>query len=171
MWRCDPDVTPLRRSKRLKTTTRYGIITIYTYDGAGRILSVARQGTDSSVVLVEGSSFDTAGRLLTRTNALGQFTSFSETTISNQTVKVTINPDFSTMTNLYGRDGSLLESSGTAAHRCAICMASHMIQNTVASSRKSGLLPTAALTNGSNFSLILLEGCTRNSIPRRPGLT
>ncbi len=101
--------------KRLVTSTRNGITTIYAYDGFGRVLAVARQGTDGSTIVVESSGYDTAGRLLARTNALGAITTFSETIVSNQTVRVTTRPDRSTVTNLYARDGSLLEVTGSAA--------------------------------------------------------
>jgi len=101
--------------KRLVTQTRNGITTTYTYDGAGNRLTAVRTGTDLSTVYLQRSGYDTAGRLIVETNALGYITAYSELVISNQLLKTTSFPDGGTRTNWYARDGSLLEVSGMAA--------------------------------------------------------
>ncbi|PWU08174.1 MAG: hypothetical protein C5B50_30145, partial [Verrucomicrobia bacterium] len=100
--------------KRLLSDTRNGITVSYSYDGAGRRLTTTRQGTDGTSVYLDRSAFDLAGRLIGQTNALGYPTAYSETYVTNQTVKTITFPDQSTKTTVLASDGSILQVSGSA---------------------------------------------------------
>ena len=103
--------------KRRITSTRNGISHISTLDAAGREWFTQRQGTNSSTILLSSRVYDTVGRVLYQTNALGNVTRFGESIDgSGQTVKVTTNALGGTRIETYFKDGSLQSITGTAAH-------------------------------------------------------
>ena len=106
--------------KRVVSESRQGLTTLYSYDGSGRVLTVTRRGSDSSDHVVETNTYDLAGRLTSRKNALNQTTSYSESVDGNgQRIRTTTLPDNSTMVEIAHRDGNLKEVSGSATHPVA----------------------------------------------------
>lgn len=103
--------------KRRITSTRNGIAHITTLDAANRVLFTQRQGTNASTITLASMVYDTAGRLLYQTNAVGNLTSFGESTDTNgQTLKFTTNALGATRIETYFKDGSVKSVSGTAVH-------------------------------------------------------
>lgn len=103
--------------KRRIATSRNGIAHIQTLDAANRVLFTQRQGTNASTITLASMVYDTAGRLLYQTNAVGNLTSFGESTDTNgQTLKFTTNALGGTRIETYFKDGSLKSVTGTAVH-------------------------------------------------------
>jgi RHS repeat-associated protein len=103
--------------KRRIATSRNGIAHLNTLDAAGRTLFTERQGTNASTITLASMVYDTAGRLLCQTNAVGNLTSFGESVDgSGQTVKTTTNALGGTRIETYFKDGSLKSVTGTAVH-------------------------------------------------------
>lgn len=102
--------------KRVLTTVRDGITLSNVYNASGDLLATFRFGTNGTSIALTSASYDTAGRQLVLTNALGAITTFTNwVNASNQTVRATTYFDTSTRTEIYARDGSLLSVTGTAA--------------------------------------------------------
>src|SRR4030095_12150981 len=80
---------------RLVGSTRLGITTTNVLDAVGRVLSTVRKGTDGTFIVQHQALYDSAGRLLSETNALtGGLTTYAESFDgSGQTVKTITNPD------------------------------------------------------------------------------
>ena len=103
--------------KRRIGSYRNGIWHLNTLDAAGRTLFTQRQGTNGSTITLASMVYDTAGRLLYQTNAVGNVTSFGESIDgSGQTVKITTNALGATRIETYFKDGSLQSLTGTAVH-------------------------------------------------------
>lgn len=87
------------------------ISTLTTLDAAGNALQVTRIGTNQNNVISRSASYDTAGRILYQTNALGGVTTHIYTATSHAQVF----PDGGTQTNSFNQDGTLDQVTGTAA--------------------------------------------------------
>lgn len=101
---------------RLKEVARAGLTTRTTYDADGRVKTVTRIGSDGSQITQETNTYDLAGRLIERKDALARVTSFNEAYASStgETTRTTTTPA-GTRTEVNARDGSLLSVAGTAA--------------------------------------------------------
>jgi RHS repeat-associated protein len=104
--------------KRPVSVTRLGITTWTQYDAMGHVLKTWRTGTDNSTVVLSQLGYDTAGRLVAETNALGGVTQYSETVDPSTMgrVRTTIYPDGGTRIENYYRDGKLKSVTGAASH-------------------------------------------------------
>lgn len=103
--------------KRVVSESVNGLTTLYTYDGSGRVLTVTRRGSGGSDIVVETNTYDAAGRLASRKNALNETTTFAESTNgSGQKVRTTTLPGGGTRVEVTHRDGQPLTISGTATH-------------------------------------------------------
>jgi RHS repeat-associated protein len=101
--------------KRRILTAQNGIIVSNILDANGNILGLVRFGTDGSVITNGLFTYDTAGRLMSSTDGLGNITTYTNYFDStNQLIKVTTYPDLSTRIETYARDGVLVSISGTA---------------------------------------------------------
>lgn len=100
--------------KRRITTTRNSIAHIQTLDAANRVLFTQRQGTNASTITLASMVYDTAGRLLYQTNAVGNVTAYSET--QDPRTETQTLPNGATRIQTYFRDGSLQSVTGTAVH-------------------------------------------------------
>jgi RHS repeat-associated protein len=99
--------------RRVVGTLRLGILTTNTLDAVGRVIGVRRTGTDSTTLSLGGARYDTAGRLLALTNALGGVTAITETLGTN--FQRTIHyPEGGTRLETYFRDGRLASVTGDA---------------------------------------------------------
>lgn len=110
------DYDTLKRVSAITTTRGANSITILqTWDGAGQLVQRQRVGSDSSFIPLEGMVYDTLGRTLRQTNALGGVT--TTTNLVNNSGKVVTNthPDLGTRVAAYAPDGNLLYETGTAA--------------------------------------------------------
>lgn len=87
-------------------------------DAAGHNLQSFRVGTDDSLITTSQSAYDTAGRLIAQTNALGGVTTYFETNdpYFYALIDTTINPDGGVVTNAYYSDGTLKSTTGTGVH-------------------------------------------------------
>jgi YD repeat-containing protein len=101
--------------KRVLTTTRAGITTSNVYDAESRILATVRIGTDGSPITLGTNSYDTAGRLLNSSDALGNITTNAYGFDSNGNPTHTIYyPDGSFEVDTQYGDGSNYRVTGTA---------------------------------------------------------
>lgn len=98
--------------KRLRTTTQDGITTSNVLDAAGNVLATIRVGRDSTQIVISTNTYDTAGRQLTSTDALGNQTTYSEALAP--VTRTTTLPNGGTRIESHARDGTLLKMSGTA---------------------------------------------------------
>jgi YD repeat-containing protein len=104
--------------RRLQSSVRLGISNFFYYDAAGHTIAAIRQGTDGSTV-TSSAGFDTAGREINATNALGGWTSIGYSYLANgQNVRTTTNPDLGTQIQVFYLDGSVATNMGTAARLC-----------------------------------------------------
>jgi len=88
-----------------------------SYDPQGNLLSTTRIGTNGSTMSLSTSIYNSAGELMSATDALSQNTSYTNYFDgAGQTVKVATAPDGSTRIETYAKEGSLLKLTGTAAH-------------------------------------------------------
>jgi RHS repeat-associated protein len=102
--------------KRKTSETVNGISTLYTFDADGKMTVVRRQGTDGSIIVLKGMTYDLAGRLVAETNALGGVTFYSEIAFAQGgTTRTTTNPDGGTRIETFAQDGALVTVTGTAA--------------------------------------------------------
>jgi RHS repeat-associated protein len=103
--------------KRRVTSTRNGITTSNVFDAYGSVLSIVRFGSDGSAVTNSVSTYDTAGRLVTSRDAMGNLTtSTNYVDGSGQRINATTLPNDGTRIETLARDGSLLSITGTAVH-------------------------------------------------------
>lgn len=103
--------------KRRVTTLGNGITQSNLLDAAGNTLASVRFGTDNSVITNSSSTFDTAGQLLSSTDALGNTTTYTNYFDgSGYLVRQTTYPGGGTRVERYYRDGSLFDVSGTTAY-------------------------------------------------------
>ena len=105
---------------RMISRTQAGVTTLYTYDAVGNRLTTARQGSDGSTITVEQLAYDLAGRRISRTDALGNRSTYGEALdpATGHTVRTTTLSDdaHSTQIQKYFQDGSPLGVEGTGAH-------------------------------------------------------
>jgi len=110
-------ITYLRDNMKRKTGTKQnGITTTNVLDAAGNIVRTIRIGSNGTQIVQQSASYDTTGRMVASTNALGAVTSYSETITNYQKLRTTTYPDGSTRVELYYRDGQLAKITGTAVH-------------------------------------------------------
>lgn len=103
--------------QQVVSETRAGLTTAYTRDLAGNTTSITRLGSDSSAILQNTSTYDSAGRLTASADALGNVTAYAETLNADGTrTKTTTNPDGTTQIETFNRDGSPAAVTGTAVH-------------------------------------------------------
>jgi len=102
--------------KRVTAETTGGVTTLYQYNANGNVTRTTRQGADGTNVLINASQFNTAGVLVSSSNALG-LTVYSSTVAANgHTVKTTVFPDGGTRVEEYYQDGTLYSVTGSAVH-------------------------------------------------------
>ena len=95
---------------------RNGVMVTNLLDAAGNVLATVRVGSDGTTNLLRRASYDTAGRLLYETNALGGVTSYAQTFDgSGQTVLTTTFPDNGQRVETRYQDGSVKSVTGSAA--------------------------------------------------------
>ncbi len=103
--------------RRTISTSRAGITISNGYDAASHVVSTVRFGTDNSVITLNSSAYDKAGRLTNSTDGVTNTTSYSEIIDgSGHTIKTTTYPDGSTRIETHYQDGQLLSVTGTAMH-------------------------------------------------------
>jgi len=93
-----------------------GITHSNIYDAADRILSTVRFGNDNSTIMLLGRGYDTAGRILNTTNALGGHTSYNYAIAPTGISNIVTYPDGGTRRVIYNLDGTLKQLDGTAMH-------------------------------------------------------
>ncbi len=105
--------------KRLVATTRLGITTSNVLDSAGRTIATIRIGSSGTAITQQQFQYDTAGRMIGETNALGGPTSIVETTdpTTKGRILTTTYADGGTRIEAHYRDGSLKSMTGTAVHQ------------------------------------------------------
>ena len=101
--------------KRLSDTSTAGITTIYAYDVNGYTTSTTRKGPDGTEITTS-SFYNAAGELISSTDALGNTTEYKEDVENGSRVTTTMYPDGSTSIQVYNRDGSLIDTQGSAVH-------------------------------------------------------
>ena len=108
---------------RLLTTKMAGIIHSNTYDAAGRIIKVERIGSylTNAAIVLQQNGYNTAGRMIGTTNALGRLTILGESFDgSGQRITtniVNINSSiFGERRETYYRDGTLARVEGSLVH-------------------------------------------------------
>jgi RHS repeat-associated protein len=102
--------------KRQAAMKKNDITATNVFDAAGNLLQAARIGSDGSKITNAIHTYDTAGRMLTSKDALGNTTTYKEVIIDSQLVRTNIFPDGSTRIETYYRDGQLAKVTGTAVH-------------------------------------------------------
>jgi len=80
------------------------------------VLATIRFGTDDSSIRLFGAGFDTAGRIVNSTNALGGHTSFIYAQTSSGVSNTVTYPDGGTRRELFNLDGALRQLDGTATY-------------------------------------------------------
>jgi RHS repeat-associated protein len=87
-------------------------------DAADRVVQSQRIGSDGSMITLSQSGYDTAGRLVAQTNALGGVTTYVESNdpATGGLIRTTTYPDLGTRIDSYYADGSLKSVAGTAVH-------------------------------------------------------
>lgn len=93
--------------------------TLFSYDAANRIKTVARVGTNGTSLVLRSFTYDGLGRLIGETNAVGVVTAYSYVWDGNgQTVKRTTyasgTGDEAVRVETFARDGSFLSVTGSA---------------------------------------------------------
>lgn len=102
--------------KRQVASIRLGITTSNVLDAADRVLQTVRIGSDNSAITLAQSLYDTAGRIIKSTNALGGVSAYAEFVDgSGQTIKTNTAPDGGTRIETHFQDGTLAKTAGTAA--------------------------------------------------------
>ena len=89
-----------------------------TLDPVGQAVWASRIGTNGSVIVQSGSAFDTAGRLIAQTNALGGVTTYRESNDPNTggLIRTITYPDTGVRTEKFYADGTLKSVTGTGVH-------------------------------------------------------
>lgn len=102
---------------RRRTAKRHGLAQVTDFDADGRVILISRIGTDGSALVQERSTYDLAGRLIERRDALDRVTSFQVVTDSatGQTTRSTHLPGGGVRVETAARDGSMLSVGGSAA--------------------------------------------------------
>jgi RHS repeat-associated protein len=101
--------------QRIVSKAAAGITTLYTYDGAGRLLETRRQGSDNSIMVQSQTSYDQAGRVWRTMDALGRTTYIQYGADSNQHATITTTyADGGQKIETYYQDGSLYSVTGSA---------------------------------------------------------
>lgn len=95
---------------RLVLTSSEGLTTLYDLDAAGRVLKRKRRGSDGSDIVLETNTYDSAGHLLTKTDASGRLTTVSQAYYGTSTVY----PDGGTLFESHYPDGTGVARSGSA---------------------------------------------------------
>ncbi|MEM9445231.1 MAG: RHS repeat-associated core domain-containing protein [Verrucomicrobiota bacterium] len=111
-----------RRVQHPNQATGNFVWTEYVYDAEDRTKETKRIGTDGSVIVTNKSSYNVAGQLITREDALGHSTTVTEVigydpdagTGSGERTVTTNYPDGGTMVEVYHRDGQLKQVTGSA---------------------------------------------------------
>ena len=99
--------------KRVQSVAFNAITNQSTYDAANSVIAAWRTGSDGSVVTNRQTTYDTAGRVTSQTDGLGNKTLFTNFfNGSGYRVEVTTFPDLTQSTNLYFRDGSPYQQFG-----------------------------------------------------------
>ena len=99
---------------RLTSTTRAGVTVSNRYDPLGRLLE-RRTLADGFNALESGLGYDSLGRLIWRTNALGQVSGFEYATNRVESFSLSHNPA-SRELRTYAADGSLMSVTGARVH-------------------------------------------------------
>jgi RHS repeat-associated protein len=100
---------------RVVGRTRNGITEATDYNAAGLVVQTRRIGTDASVAGTTLAGYDTSGRLIASTNALGGVTLVAYSTNSaGQAVVTTTAPDEGTRIETAYLDGTVYSITGTA---------------------------------------------------------
>lgn len=104
--------------RRLETKTFGGITMIYGYDAKGRQTSVTRRGTDDSEITLQTDTYDLAGRITSRLDALDHLTEYTDTVDGDgRLVRTTTLPESTgTLVEVFHKDGRLKEISGDASY-------------------------------------------------------
>jgi RHS repeat-associated protein len=98
---------------RVVETTRLGITESLTYDAADRVTKRERIGTDDSVFVQEETTYDMAGRVIARKDAMNQTTATTYAVASTGTTATSTFPDGGTRVETTFGDGLVKEISGT----------------------------------------------------------
>lgn len=100
--------------KRVISTTTGGITLTNQWDAAGRRVGVVRKGSDGSWYSIGSATYDTAGRRISSTDALGNTTTFSESVAP--IVRTTTYPNLGTKIQHVARDGRIVAILGSAVY-------------------------------------------------------
>lgn len=103
--------------KRQNSSSKNSIIITNVFDANDNVVQSLRIGTDGSKVTNSSSVYDVGGQLVSRTDAMGNVTTFTNYFDgSGQTVKQITYPDGGTRIETYAQDGLLLSLTGAAVH-------------------------------------------------------
>ena len=105
--------------KRQVTVSRAGVTTSNVYDAADRVIATYRYPTNdvAAATLVSASTYNTAGELVSTTDALTHTTSYSNwVDAAGYIFRQTTYPDGSYRREQSYRDGQLYQVTGTAVH-------------------------------------------------------
>jgi len=94
----------------------FGITSVNTLDGLGRILDERRIGTDNSMIITRQFQYDLLGQTILTTNALYGVSKATNVVINGQLFVTNTYPDAGTRIDEYYRDGKLKSITGTGAH-------------------------------------------------------
>ncbi len=98
---------------RVISETRAGVTLLYEYDPLGRRIAVRRQGSDGTIMLLEESAYDLAGRMISSTSPRGLTSmSYGFDAAGHPTVLTSI-PDGGDKLETFAKDGAPLVLTGT----------------------------------------------------------
>ena len=100
--------------KRYTSTTYSGATATNIYDAARNLLASVRVGSDGSQITNHVATYDTAGRMLTSKDALGNTTTYTES--ADGLTRTNTYPDGGTRIESYLLDGSPWKVTGSAVH-------------------------------------------------------
>jgi RHS repeat-associated protein len=101
---------------RQTSETSAGLTTRNTYDALNRLVKTTRVGSDGSELVLSTNSYDLAGRLIGRTDALARPTIFVETYNADRTTtRTTTFADASQLIEITNADDSLASRGGSSA--------------------------------------------------------
>jgi RHS repeat-associated protein len=113
----DPDQRQIGYTKIYSSGTNNAISYENNLDAVGHAVQSFRVGSDSSVITMSQSAYDTAGELVLQTNALNGVTTYTRTNATTGgLVRTTVYPNGGVVTNFYYTDGTLKKVIGTAVH-------------------------------------------------------